>query len=67
MRSVSDEVEIGKSRTTAKQENIKSGDSETSKPEKSENKDIRTSGHQDLTISRNQGIGIQVMKHEEKT
>ena len=61
---VSDEVEIGKSRTTANQENMKSGDSETSKPEESENKDIRTSGPDEIKKSRNRN---QVMKHEEKT
>ena len=57
MKSVSDEVEIGKSRTTAKQENIKSGDSETSKPEESENKDIRTPGPDEIKKSRNRNSG----------
>ena len=57
MKSVSDEVEIRKSRTTANQENIESGDSETSKPEESENKDIRTPGPDEIKKSRNRNSG----------
>ena len=59
MKSVSDEVEIGKSRTTANQENIESGDSETSKPAESENKDIRTSGPDEIKKSRNRKSGYE--------
>ena len=64
MKSVSDEVEIGKSRKTANQENMKSGDSETSKPEESEKTDIKTPGPDEIKKSRNRNSGH---KHEEET